>query len=110
MAERKRDGRLSIEANRRPRDDAMTAEVLTSIRELDTRVNDGLQVRLLWCEHDGQLWVAVLDTRTGETFKVQVQAGEQPLDVFHHPYAYAAHHGVSTPAHESADTAMSVAA
>ncbi|HTX09194.1 MAG TPA: hypothetical protein VME22_11320 [Solirubrobacteraceae bacterium] len=88
----------------------MTAEVLTSIRELDTRLNDGLQVRLLWCKHDGQLWVAVLDTTTGETFKVQVQAGERALDVFHHPYAYAAHHGVRTPTFERADLISSVAA
>jgi hypothetical protein len=88
----------------------MTAEVLTSIRELDTRTNDGLQVRLLWCEHDGRLWVTALDTKTGETFKVQVHAGERPLDVFHHPYAYAAHHGVRTPAPEPAESAMSVAA
>jgi hypothetical protein len=88
----------------------MTAEVLTSIRELDTRVSDGLQVRLLWCEHDGQLWVAVLDTRTGETFKLRVHAGERPLDVFHHPYAYAAHHGVSTPARKSVAAATPVVA
>jgi hypothetical protein len=88
----------------------MTAEVLTSIRELDTRVNDGLQVRLLWCQHDERLWVAVLDTRTGEAFKVEVHAGERPRDVFNHPYAYAAHHGVGTSALEPADSAMSLAA
>jgi hypothetical protein len=87
----------------------MTAEVLTSIRELDTRVNDGLQVRLLWCEHDGRLWVVVLDTRTGETFKVQVHVGERPLDVFHHPYAYAAHYGVRTAAPKPVESDFSVA-
>ena len=74
----------------------MTAEVLTSIRELDTRLNDGLQVRLLWCEHDGRLWVAVLDTKTGDGFRVEVHEGERARDVFHHPYAYAALHGVCT--------------
>jgi len=67
----------------------VTPEVLTSIRELDTRVTDGVQVRLLWCGHDGTLWVAVLNTRTGDAFCVEVHAGERPLDVFHHPYAYA---------------------
>jgi hypothetical protein len=88
----------------------MTAEVLTSLRELDTRVNDGLQVRLLWCEYDGRLWVAVLDTKTGDAFRVQVQAGERPCDVFHHPYAYAAHHGIQTSAPRPAESAMSMAA
>ncbi|MGP0033117.1 MAG: hypothetical protein ACLP4R_00830 [Solirubrobacteraceae bacterium] len=88
----------------------MTAEVLTSLRELDTRVNDGLQVRLLWCEHDGRLWVAVLDTKTGDAFRVAVQAEERPFDVFHHPYAYAAHHGVQTSTSRPAEPAMSLAA
>jgi hypothetical protein len=40
----------------------MTAETLTSIRELDSRVSGGIQVRLLWCKHDGRLWVPVIDT------------------------------------------------
>lgn len=67
----------------------MSPESLTSIRELDSRFNDGLQVTLLWCEHDGQLVVAVVDTKLGDTFSVEVQEGERPLDVFNHPYAYA---------------------
>ena len=70
----------------------MSPENITTIRELDSRVTDGVQVRLLWCEHDGRLWVAVLDTKTREAFRVLVAEGERPLDVFHHPYAYAAHH------------------
>ena len=61
-------------------------------RELDSRINDGLQVSLLWCEHDGRLWVAVVDTKRHEAFRVRVRDGERPLEVFHHPYAYAAHH------------------
>ena len=88
----------------------MTAEVLTSIRELDTRLNDGLQVRLLWCEHDGRLWVAVLDTKTGDAFRVEVHEGERPRDVFHHPYAYAALHRVNTFSPSIADPVSSMAA
>ena len=87
----------------------MTAEVLTSIRELDTRLNDGLQVRLLWCAHDGRLWVAVLDTKAGDAFRVEVRDGERPLDVFHHPYAYAALHGVSTLTPSTGDAVGSIA-
>jgi hypothetical protein len=61
-------------------------------RELDSRSGDGIRVRLLWHPHDDQLSVAVDDTKTGQSFEVPVRAGEAPLDVFHHPYAYAARH------------------
>ena len=74
----------------------MTAEILTSIRELDSRLSARIQVRLLWCRHDRRLWVSVLDTSTGETFRLEVRNGERPLDVFHHPYAYAAHRRIDT--------------
>jgi hypothetical protein len=69
---------------------------MVSTRELDSRMYDGIQVRLLWCEHDGRLWVAVLDTKTGDSFCLDVRDGERPLDVFHHPFAYAAHHEIDT--------------
>jgi hypothetical protein len=59
-------------------------------------MNDGIQVRLLWCEHDGRLWVSVLDNKTGDSFALQVRDDERPLDVFHHPYAYAAHQDIDT--------------
>jgi len=88
----------------------MTAETLTSIRELDTRVTDGARVRLLWCEHDGTLWVTVVNTKTGDAFHVEVHQGEQPADVFHHPYAYAAHHGVETSGIVDLDSEMTLAA
>ena len=71
-------------------------------RELNSRVSNGIQVRLLWCEHDGRLWVAVVDTKTREAFRVRVRDGERPLDVFHRPYAYAAQHATS-PFAEAAD-------
>jgi hypothetical protein len=59
-------------------------------RELDSRAGDGIEVRLLWHPHDGHLSVAVDDSKTGEAFEVKVRHGERPLEVFHHPYAYAA--------------------
>jgi len=58
-------------------------------RELDSRTSDGIQVRLLWHTADGHVSVAVSDTKTGEAFELRVRDGERPLDVFHHPYAYA---------------------
>lgn len=61
----------------------------TSLRELDSRVNDGIHVQLLWSSSDGRLSVAVNDTRTGQAFSVEVPDATRSLDVFHHPFAYA---------------------
>ena len=59
-------------------------------RELDSRVSDGIHVRLLWHARDGHVSVTVDDTKTGAAFEVLVPEGARALDVFHHPYAYAA--------------------
>jgi hypothetical protein len=67
--------------------DDMTPRLLTSMRELHSRINGGIRVRLLWCESDGRVFVAVNDHNTGEAFSVQVRDGERALQVFHHPYA-----------------------
>jgi hypothetical protein len=66
------------------------------MRELQTRVNDGIHVSLLWCEGDGRVWVEVTDTKAGLAFSLPVRDDERPLDVFHHPYAYAASHSIDT--------------
>jgi hypothetical protein len=84
---------------------AMTTEILLdeSIRELDHRAGDGVDVFLLWNAAADRIVVAVSDARTGEAFDLTVQA-DQALDAFHHPFAYAAAAGVafSSPARESA--------
>jgi hypothetical protein len=59
-------------------------------RELDARNSDGIQVRLLWHPEDDHVSVAVNDTKTGEAFDLRVHDGQPALDVFQHPYAYAA--------------------
>jgi hypothetical protein len=69
----------------------MTTDTLTAIRELDCRSNDGINVQLLWREHDGTVLVAVFDTKTGGSLCLEVGDDERPLDVYHHPYARAAH-------------------
>lgn len=74
----------------------MTVESLISVRELDSRLTAGLQVRLLRSQVDGRPSVAVLDTRSGETFRIEVRESEHPLDVFNHPYAYAADRRIDT--------------
>jgi hypothetical protein len=59
------------------------------VRELDRRVSDGIDVRLLWNQTDDQLVVAVVDAKTGDAFEIEAGPGES-LAVFHHPYAHAA--------------------
>jgi hypothetical protein len=59
-------------------------------RELDHRVSDGIDVRMLWRRHDDRVLVAVSDRRTGEAFSIEVADGERAVDVFQHPFAYAA--------------------
>ena len=70
----------------------MTATTTQLMRELDRRTSDGIDVRLLWRQVDGRVHVAVSDTKTGESFTVEVREGENALKVFHHPYAYADRH------------------
>jgi hypothetical protein len=74
----------------------MTTHTTHLMRELDRRSNDGIDVRLLWCEHDGRVLVAVKDAKTGDAFALEVKEGERALDVFRHPYAYAAVHRIDT--------------
>jgi hypothetical protein len=60
-----------------------------TLRELDHRVSDGIDVRLLWRPSDNGTVVTVSDARTGGSFTLEVRADQRALDVFHHPYAYA---------------------
>ena len=69
----------------------MTTDALTSVRELDCRWTNGIQIRLLWCQLDGRVSVEIMDTRSRESFRYDVADGDRPLDVFNHPFAYAAH-------------------
>jgi len=63
----------------------------TSLRELAHRRNDGIDITMLWDPAADQVMVAVDDTKSGEAFEILVAPGERPLDVFHHPFAYAAY-------------------
>jgi hypothetical protein len=66
------------------------------MRELHSRINDGIHVRLLWSRDDGRVVVAVDDARSGDRFGIEVRRHERALDVFHHPFAYAALRGIET--------------
>jgi hypothetical protein len=59
-------------------------------RELDHRSNDGLHVTLFWDTTTDAAVVEVYDAKHDAVFEIAVRSGESALDVFHHPYAYAA--------------------
>jgi hypothetical protein len=58
-------------------------------KELAHRVNDGLEVTLLWQPDTGELNVCVCDRKGGASFEIRPEPA-QALDVFYHPYSYAA--------------------
>jgi hypothetical protein len=58
-------------------------------RELAYRSNDGIDVRLLWRKADNRVRVAVDDVRAAASFDL-IADPARALDVFYHPYAYAA--------------------
>ena len=69
-------------------DTIVTTTTTRTTRELDHRVNDGLDVKLLWNSATDRVSVAVEDGRTGEFFEFEVDP-EDALIAFSHPYAYA---------------------
>jgi hypothetical protein len=62
----------------------------TTLRELDRRTSDGIDVSLLWDPRTKGVSVAVTDTRQLGSFEFKVEPGDA-LDAFRHPYAYVAH-------------------
>ena len=58
-------------------------------RELAARESDGIHVLLLWNPREDAITVSVEDDRGGDRFQLAV-APDRALDVFYHPFAYAA--------------------
>jgi hypothetical protein len=73
----------------------MSVSIMTTERELHSRVSDGIHVRLMWSDGDGRLWVSVFDRKRGDDFSIDVRDRSRALDVFRHPFSYAAHYGVA---------------
>ena len=46
-------------------------------------------VALFWSKRRHRAAVAVEDEATGERFELSVEPGDNPLDLFEHPFAYA---------------------
>jgi hypothetical protein len=57
--------------------------------ELASRTSNGLDVTLLWLRDHNDVHVRVIDARAEEAFEFTV-TGENALEAFYHPYAYAA--------------------
>jgi hypothetical protein len=65
-------------------------------KELAYRENDGVAVALLWHSTTDSLTVSVVDLRNEDGFQLRVDPADA-LEVFNHPYAYAAFAGLATP-------------
>jgi hypothetical protein len=57
--------------------------------ECDDRRSEDLEVALYWARQSGRLWVKVTNRQSGHTARIDATAANA-LDVFRHPYAYAA--------------------
>jgi hypothetical protein len=69
----------------------MRIATLTSLapRELDRRLNGGLEITLYWHPDDNGTSVEVYHQATGETIAFPVPT-DRALDAFHHPFAHLA--------------------
>ena len=63
-------------------------------KELASRHAGTTEVALLWSKRTHRATVAVLDEFTGDYFELEVGEYDHPLDLFDHPYAYAAARGL----------------
>ena len=65
-------------------------------KELAYRESDGVSVWLLWHTSTNRLTVPVHDRRNTDGFDLDVEPADA-LEVFNHPFAYAAFRGVTAP-------------
>jgi hypothetical protein len=84
-------------------------------RELARRSHDCVEVVLFWHDRSGELTVCVSDERSGAYFELAAEP-DRALDVFEHPFAYAAFRGVpyehallASWAHAAADSGPAIA-
>ena len=54
------------------------------------RRSGNTEIGLFWSKRTGRVAVAVEDEETGDLFELPVDAADNPLDLFNHPFAYAA--------------------
>ena len=63
-------------------------------KELVSRHSGSAEVVLFWSKRTHRAAVKLEDEATGETVELDVLPDDDPLDVFNHPYAYAAKRGL----------------
>jgi hypothetical protein len=61
---------------------------------LASRNNAGIQVLLLWAADTNSVAVAVHDDSTDDEFELLIEPETSPMNVYEHPYAYAARRGI----------------
>jgi hypothetical protein len=87
-----------------------TAPADTDTRELATRHNDGIDVRLFWRPADDAVLLQVDDVKLGVRFDLAVPRDEA-LNAFAHPFAYVdascRRSGLATSRYDTPATAMS---
>jgi hypothetical protein len=71
-------------------DTSPRGEDYAGVSELISRSEAGIDVALLWKRDDNTAIVVVVDHFADESFLLHVRADDNPLDMFHHPFAYAA--------------------
>ncbi len=62
--------------------------------ELASRQSGTTEVVLLWSKRTRRVAVRLSDEATGESVELTLLPTDDPLDVFNHPYAYAAIRGL----------------
>jgi hypothetical protein len=70
-------------------DDGRRTTMTAMIEELDQRESNGISVSLLWDRRTNAVSVYVYDATNEEGFELACDA-DNALDIFHHPFAYAA--------------------
>jgi hypothetical protein len=76
------------------RNTALLDQDSDGVSELISRSDNGVDVALLWKRDDNTAIVVVVDHVAAESFLLHVHENDNPLDMFHHPYAYAAHRDI----------------
>ena len=61
---------------------------------LASRKNAGIRVTLRWAADTNTIAVLARDDSTNEQFELLVEPETNPIDVYEHPYAYAAWRGI----------------
>ena len=64
-------------------------------KELASRHSGTTEVALLWSRRRHRAAVAVLDEETGDYFELSIGEHDDPLELFNHPFAYAASRGLA---------------